>query len=44
MLVFEFNASQNSWILVSETKVSFYDHLDVTYFDSALAPHQATSM
>ena len=41
MLVFEFNPASNSWILVSETKVSFYDHLDVTYFDSALAPRQA---
>jgi len=43
MLVFEFNASQNSWILVSETKVSFYDHIEVTYFNSALAPRQAPS-
>ena len=32
MLVFEFNASQNSWVLVSETTSSFYDHIEVTYF------------
>ncbi len=43
MLVFEFNASQNSWILVSETKVSFYGRLEVTYFDSDLVPRQAAS-
>ncbi len=33
MLVFEFNPALNSWILVSETKVSFYDHVEVTYFN-----------
>jgi len=43
MLVYELDCARNCWQLVSETKVSFYEHIEVTYFDSDLAPRPATS-
>lgn len=44
MLVYELDCARNCWQLVSETKVSFYECIEVTYFDSDLAPRPATSM
>ena len=43
MLVYELDCARNCWQLVSETKVSFYEHIEVTYFDSDLVPRQAAS-